>query len=74
MYFDILPPIEIDGKTSVIGITRGSSDGQIKINHHTRSIPDNKDQGDFKEISIDMKHLPGLVLYLSKLIKHVENQ
>ena len=66
--YAILPPIKIDGKDSVVGVTYDPKNGIVYINHHTRSIPDNKDQDDFKEIAINIQHLPQLHLYISSLI------
>lgn len=66
--YAILPPIKIDGNESVVGVTHDPKNGIVYINHHTRSIPDNKDQGDFKEIAINIQHLPQLHLFISSLI------
>lgn len=68
MNFEIIPPIVIEGKNSVVGITNDPTNDLIKINHHYRSIPDNKDHGDFKEVAFSKKHLPILIQQLSKYI------
>lgn len=71
---EILPPIEKDGIVSVIGVTVYTKDGTIEINHHTRAIDGNKENGDFTKIVFYEKHLQWLAQKLTDLNKSINEK
>lgn len=64
MRIEALPPIEINGHNSVVGLNYDRKTGSIKIFHHFRTIEDNKEYG-AKHVEVDYRHIPMLVARLS---------
>jgi len=57
--YDLCRPIEIDGKTHIIGVNSHPKKGIVSINHNTKT--NSIDNNDFTSVTFDYRFLEDLI-------------